>query len=80
MNTQIPSMQTDHVSLRVTNFEATLNWYKEKLGFTEEVVWTVEGLSGMQFAYLKLNGSRIEIVGGDNSKPLQKPPLIFRRP
>ena len=74
MNTQIPSMRADHVSLRVADFEATLNWYKEKLDFQEEVVWTVEGLSGMQLAYLKLNDSRIEIVGGGNFEPLQKPP------
>lgn len=78
MNTQILSMRADHVSLRVADFEATLNWYKEKLGFQEEVVWTVEGLLGMQLAYLKLNGSRIEIVGGGNFKPLQKPPTNFQ--
>lgn len=52
---------------------------KRNLVFTEEVVWTVEGLSGMQLAYLKLNGSRIEIVDGGNFKPLQNPPLIFKK-
>ena len=78
MNSQITSMRADHVALRVANFEETLNWYKEKLGFTEEVVWTVEELPGMQFAYLELNRFRLEIIGSGSFKPTQKPPTNFQ--
>lgn len=77
MNTQTLSMTFDHVALRVANFEETLNWYKEKLGLEEEVVWTVEGLPGMQLAYLKLNGFRLEIIGGGGFEPTQQPPANF---
>lgn len=78
MNTQIPSIKADHFALRVANIEEKLNWYKDKLGFKEEVVWTVEGLSGMQLAYLQLNGFRLEIVGGGSFKPTQKNPINFQ--
>ncbi|MEM9924324.1 MAG: VOC family protein [Cyanobacteria bacterium P01_D01_bin.50] len=80
MNTSnsLRNIKADHIAIRVTNFEETLNWYKEKLGFQEEVFWTVEGLRGMKLAYLTLNGFRIEIIGGGDFQPTHKPPKDFQ--
>lgn len=78
MNNQTLSMRADHVALRVANFAETLSWYKEKLGFKEEVVWTVEELLGMQLAYLEHNGFRLEIIGGGGFQPTQTLPASFQ--
>ena len=79
MNTSysLRNIKADHIAIRVTNFEETLNWYKEKLGFQEEVIWMVEGLPGMKLAYLTLNDFRIEIIGGGDFQPTGKPPQDF---
>lgn len=78
MKNQTLVMRADHVALRVANFAETSNWYKEKLGFQEEVVWTVEELPGMQLAYLEHNGFRLEIIGGGGFLPTQTLPANFR--
>jgi catechol 2,3-dioxygenase-like lactoylglutathione lyase family enzyme len=57
------SLRADHVFIGVFDFEGTIQWYKEKLGFREERRWTVDALPGMQLAYIELNGFRIEIIG-----------------
>lgn len=73
----LASLRADHVMIGVSNFEETLQWYKEKLGFKEEVRWTVEALPGMQLAYLELNGFRIEIFAGGTG-PAQSIPSNFQ--
>lgn len=70
-------MRADHVAIRVSKFEETVQWYKDKLGFKEQVEWTVKALPGMQLAYLELNGFRLEIIGG-NFKTTRKPPANFQ--
>ncbi len=50
--------------LRVDNFESTMQWYKQKLGFKEVIRWKEPSLPGVDLAYLELNGFRIEILGG----------------
>jgi catechol 2,3-dioxygenase-like lactoylglutathione lyase family enzyme len=64
----LSSLKADHVMIGVSNFEETMQWYKEKLGFREERRWTVKELPGVQLAYLELNGFRIEIVGGGKGR------------
>lgn len=70
---ELSFMRVDHVEIRVSNFEETVKWYKEKLGFKEQVNWTVEALPGMQLAYLELNGFRLEIIGGNFTSSYQPP-------
>lgn len=59
------SIRPDHVeiSVPISKFEETIQWYKNKLGFKEQVRWTVETLPGTKLVYLELNGFRFEIVG-----------------
>jgi catechol 2,3-dioxygenase-like lactoylglutathione lyase family enzyme len=67
-------LRYDHVSIHVADFDGTLRWYKEKLGFREEVSWRVAALNGKQLAYLSKNGSWIELV---SATPVQSglPPV-----
>jgi len=55
-------MQIDHVMIGVSNFDETLQWYKEKLGFLERRRWTNPAFPGVQIAYLELNGFVIEFI------------------
>lgn len=72
----LSSIRMDHVAIRVPNFEETVQWYKEKLGFQELVRWQAPPYidPDLQFAYLNLNGAIIEIAGGGN--PTRSVPLL----
>lgn len=59
----LSTMKADHLLLGVTNFDETLKWYKEILGFEVEVQWKVEGLDNLDLAYLNNGDFRIEIIG-----------------
>jgi catechol 2,3-dioxygenase-like lactoylglutathione lyase family enzyme len=69
--TGLASLQADHVMLRVPNFEETMQWYKDKFGFTEVIRWQEPSLPGVDLAYLELNGFRLEILGGGEPPPEQ---------
>ena len=55
-------MVADHVLVNVSSFERSLAWYRDKLGFEEEVRWTVDGLDKTDLAYLKRGSFRIEVA------------------
>lgn len=59
-----------------TNRQGTRS--KEKLGFKEEVRWTVATLPGTKLVYLELNGFRFEIVGSP-SISTQATPTSFQK-
>lgn len=65
----IASMTLDHVALRVPNFEESVQWYKDNLGFTELVRWQAPPYidPALEFAYLELNGFQLELAGGGDS-------------
>ena len=67
----------DHMSVNVTDYDAALEWYRDKLGFEVAVEWRVEALGGKQLAYLDLGETRIEIVAADDEASRQAPPQDF---
>lgn len=79
-STVLSSMKLDHVAIRVPNFEETVRWYKEKLGFKEVVQWKAPPYvdPNLQFAYLELNGAVIEIAGGGNPTRAVPPPATIK--
>lgn len=62
------TMQIDHVALNVSNYDETLQWYRDKLDATIEHEWTVDVFSDLKLAYLNVYGFRIEIVGSTQSR------------
>ena len=66
-----PKLEIDHVMLRVPNYEETVTWYEEKLGFKEVLRWQEPSLPGVNLGYLELNGFRLEILGGGEDLPEQ---------
>jgi catechol 2,3-dioxygenase-like lactoylglutathione lyase family enzyme len=75
----LSAMTMDHVAIRVPNFEETVQWYKDKLGFEELVRWQAPPYvdPDLQFAYLKLNEAIIEIAGGGNPVRHTDPPAAI---
>jgi len=53
----------EHVMLGTGDYDATLAWWTEKLGFKIEIEWTVPAFPGLRLAYLTKNGFRLEVVG-----------------
>lgn len=71
------SARADHIAIGVVNFEENVAFYKEVMGFEEEVRWQVEGLSDLYFAYLKRGDFKIEIIGNPKSEPKNVVPNSF---
>lgn len=63
----LATMKADHLLLGVNNFEETVKWYQDILGFELEVQWKVEGLDNLDLAYLNNGDFRIEIIGDKSS-------------
>ncbi|MBD2104969.1 VOC family protein [Leptolyngbya sp. FACHB-261] len=61
------------MALSVPNFEETLQWYQDKLGFKVTLRRDLTQLSTQQ-AFLELNGFRLEIFARQNSARAQPPP------
>ena len=69
--------------LATTDYDETLMWYREDLGFHIKHEWTVPKFPDLQLAYLEKNGFIIEVVAstntfeiepaGDFSERLQQP-------
>jgi methylmalonyl-CoA/ethylmalonyl-CoA epimerase len=64
--TPFSSLQPHHVAISVPNFEETIQWYEEKLGFNLVIRREFSAIS-TQAANLELNGFQIEIFARANS-------------
>lgn len=69
-------MQVDHVSIGVRDLDRVAIWYRDKLDFVVEKIWTVEGLDGVRLAYLVGHGWRIELIEGGTG-PFTEAPENF---
>ena len=52
------------------DYDGTIAWYRDKLGFTVRHEWTVTEFLGAKLAYLELNGFMIEVV--ETPEPFQQ--------
>lgn len=66
----LSTLRIDHIMLGVSNFDETIQWYEEKLGFKEVRRWMVEELPGVQLAYLELNNFYLEICTSNQEQAL----------
>ena len=59
----ISTMRVEHVLLSTSDYDATMAWWTDMLGFNIKIEWTVPEFEGVRLAYLEKNGFMIEIVG-----------------
>jgi glyoxylase I family protein len=64
--TPLDSLRHDHVALRVSDYDGTVAWYTEKLGFIVDQEWP---FGDLQLAYLSRGNAKIEILGGGDASP-----------
>lgn len=58
----LAQIRAEHVMISTANYDETIAWYTEKLGFQIIQEWTVPEFEGVQLAYIELNGFIIEVV------------------
>lgn len=58
----LSQMRAEHVMISTDDYDATMQWYQEKLGFKIKQEWAVPEFPGVQLAYIELNGFVIEVV------------------
>ena len=68
MNNALDYMSFDHVMICVPNYDATLQWYREKFDATIEKEWTVDELPDLKLAYLNIHGFRLEVVASTRAQ------------
>ena len=57
--------RADHLAVRVPDYDSTIKFYTEVLGFTLKQEWTLpDALPGANFAYLSLGSFEIEVIAG----------------
>lgn len=62
MTSALKTMQIDHVGINVSNYEETIQWYRDKLDAKVEREWTIAGFPDLKLAYLNVYGFRVEII------------------
>lgn len=74
-NDPVDEFAADHVLVNVSDFQQSVAWYRDKLGFEEVVRWTVDGLADTNLAYLRRGSFMIEIACAPKTeKTTQLPP------
>lgn len=63
----IATMQAEHIMLTTADYDETLIWYQEKLGFRIKHEWTVPEFPDLQLAYLEKNGFIVEVVASPDT-------------
>ena len=63
----LATMQAEHVMLTTADYDETLAWYQDKLGFRIKHEWTVPEFPGLQLAYLEKNGFIVEVVASPDT-------------
>lgn len=58
----LAQIRAEHVMISTADYDETIDWYTEKLGFQVVQEWTVPEFEGVQLAYIELNGFIIEVV------------------
>src|ERR1044072_3530793 len=67
-----------HFATSAADLDATVAWYRDKLGFSEEFRYSVPDV-GLRAAFLSLEGFRLEIFGKDDSQPAPERERDFAR-
>ncbi|NET40270.1 MAG: hypothetical protein F6K19_51460, partial [Cyanothece sp. SIO1E1] len=62
----INSVRAEHVMIGTHDYEGTLAWYQEKLGFRIKHEWTLPEFPHLKLAYLEKNEFVLEIVASPN--------------
>lgn len=72
VSSPLGSLRPHHFCLSVPDFEESILWYEEKLGFKTVRRWEFPEFR-TRFAYLELNGYRVEVTAREGSTQVLNP-------
>ncbi|MEM9945656.1 MAG: VOC family protein [Cyanobacteria bacterium P01_D01_bin.36] len=75
----LSTMRAEHVMLTTADYDATLIWYQENLGFRIKHEWTVPEFPNLQLAYLEKNDFIIEVVASPDTPTILAPESFAER-
>lgn len=75
----LATMQAEHIMLTTADYDETLTWYQEKLGFRIKHEWTVPEFPGLQLAYLEKNGFIVEVVASPETSTMPAKATLAER-
>ncbi|WP_395375705.1 VOC family protein [Marinicella sp. W31] len=70
----LSQMRAEHIMISTDDYDATMKWYQEKLGFKIKQEWAVPEFPGVKLAYIELNGFVIEVVSTPEAFQKEKIP------
>ncbi|MDB4426695.1 VOC family protein [Porticoccaceae bacterium] len=56
-------MRADHIMISTADYQGTVDWYHNILGFEVVREWDIEGYAEVDVGYIAANGFMIEVVG-----------------
>jgi catechol 2,3-dioxygenase-like lactoylglutathione lyase family enzyme len=63
--------RADHVAIRVPDYDETISFYTNKLGFQLGAEWTLrDAVPGLRLAYVRLGAFMIEVIGDAEPAPV----------
>lgn len=62
----LAQMHAEHVMISTPDYDGTIAWYRDNLGFRIKHEWTVPEFPDLQLAYLEKNGFIVEVVASPN--------------
>ncbi len=65
-------MQAEHVMVATPDYDGTIAWYRENLGFRIKHEWIVPEFPDLQLAYLEKNDFIVEIVASPNTAEMSR--------
>ena len=75
----LATMRAEHVMLTTVDYQGTLSWYQNKLGFRIKHEWTVPEFPDLKLAYLEKNGFIIEVVSSRETQAMATPDNFAER-
>lgn len=75
----LTQLRAEHVMIATSDYDGTLAWYQDKLGFRIKHEWTVPEFPNLQLAYLEKNGFIVEVVASPDTPKLKAPENIMAR-
>lgn len=70
----LAQMRAEHVMISTGDYDGTMTWYQEKLGFEVYHEWKVPEFPGVRLAYLERNGFIIEVVYTEHAMQEKRAP------
>lgn len=69
----LSQMKAEHVMVATSDYDGTIAWYRQNLGFRIKHEWTVPEFPDLQLAYLEKNDFIIEVVASPSTPVTSRP-------